>query len=186
VRVIASQESGEEGLLPVNRREPRGLARSSTFVSRFAVKKHFPCEWTSRPLNFLVGGDMNTFDASCHKAVMKSNIGGSTRCFCRVMAKSVIVGVKRGLCKTEIANSSNWRIDVYCKTGFANLADSRIRVYCTNGSANFARLANLPTNWPIRRFFMKLVILVIIVFGVLVDSYWFDLRLGIPIGVTES
>jgi hypothetical protein len=33
---------------------------------------------------------------------------------------------------------------------------------------------------------MKLVILVIIVFGVLVDSYWFDLRLGVPVGVTES
>jgi hypothetical protein len=33
---------------------------------------------------------------------------------------------------------------------------------------------------------MKLVILVIIIFGVLVDSYWFDLRLGVPVGVTES
>jgi hypothetical protein len=33
---------------------------------------------------------------------------------------------------------------------------------------------------------MKLVILVIIVFGVLVDSYWFGLRLGVPVGVTES
>jgi len=31
---------------------------------------------------------------------------------------------------------------------------------------------------------MKLMILVIIVFGVLVDSYWFDLR--VTIGVTES
>jgi hypothetical protein len=46
-----------------------------------------------------------------------------------------------------------------CKTGFAN---PRIRVYCTNGSANFARLANLPTNWPIRRFFMKLVIIALV------------------------
>jgi hypothetical protein len=34
--------------------------------------------------------------------------------------------------------------------------------------------------------FSKLVILVIIVFGVLVDSYWFDLRLGVPVGVTDS
>jgi hypothetical protein len=50
----------------------------------------------------------------------------------------------------------------------------------TNESANFTRLANLPTNWPIRRFFMKLKILVIVVFGVLVGSYWFDLQLGGP------
>jgi hypothetical protein len=33
---------------------------------------------------------------------------------------------------------------------------------------------------------MKLVIPVIIVFGVLVDSNWFDLQLGVPVGVTES
>jgi len=33
---------------------------------------------------------------------------------------------------------------------------------------------------------MKLVILVIIVFGVLVDSYWFDLRLGVPVSITKS
>ena len=72
-------------------------------------------------------------------------------------------GLEQQHCKTEIANSSN----------------SRIRVYCTNESANFARLAN-------STIFSKLVILVIIVFGVLVDSYWFDLRLGVPVGVTES
>jgi len=33
---------------------------------------------------------------------------------------------------------------------------------------------------------MKLVILVVIVFGILIDSNWFDLRLGITVGVTES
>ena len=33
---------------------------------------------------------------------------------------------------------------------------------------------------------MKLIILVRIVFGVLVDSNWFDLRLGVSVGVTES
>jgi len=33
---------------------------------------------------------------------------------------------------------------------------------------------------------MKLMILVIIAFGILVDSYWFDLRLGVPVGITES
>ena len=50
----------------------------------------------------------------------------------------------------------------HCKTGFANLSDSRIRVYCTNELANFARLANSPTNWPIRRFFVKLVIIALV------------------------
>jgi hypothetical protein len=73
-----------------------------------------------------------------------------------------------------------------CKTEIANSSNSRIRGYSTSELANFTRLANLLTNWPIRRFFMKLVILVIIVFGVLVDSYWFDLRLRVPVGVTES
>jgi hypothetical protein len=33
---------------------------------------------------------------------------------------------------------------------------------------------------------MKLMILVIIVFGVLVDSYWFDLRLRVPPSVSPK
>jgi hypothetical protein len=40
-------------------------------------------------------------------------------------------------------------------------------MYRTTELANFAGLANSHANWPIRRFFMKLTILVIIVFGVL-------------------
>jgi len=44
-----------------------------------------------------------------------------------------------------------------------------ITMYRTTELANFAGLANSPANWPIRQIFMKLMILVIIVFSVLTD-----------------
>ena len=43
-------------------------------------------------------------------------------------------------------------------------------MYRTDELANFAGLANSPANWPIRQVFMKLMILVIIIFSVATGS----------------
>jgi hypothetical protein len=63
-----------------------------------------------------------------------------------------------------------------------NLPIRRIREFVDTVPTN----RRISTDWPIRGLFIKLVILVIVIFGVLVDSYWFGLRLGVPVGITKS